>query len=61
MKIGDLVRVNYEDERGFGPQCIFLGYSDSIHPNPEWMKLVDPSGRRFESHIDYIHPVRLEK
>ena len=60
MKVGSLVRVDYGDERGFGPPCIFLGYSDFYRSGPEWMKLVDPSGRGFESHVDYVYPVKTK-
>ena len=58
MKVGSLVRVDYGDERGFGSPCIFLGYSG---PSDEWMKLVDSNGRGFESHVDYVYPVKLKK
>ena len=63
MKPGDLVRVYYGDERGFGPPCVFLGWTPrSYHSfrDPEWMNLVDPSGRKFESHVDYIYPVKAK-
>lgn len=63
MKIGDLVRVDYGEERGFGPPCIFLGFSKSCSPmvQAEWVKVVDPNGRTFEPHMDYVYPVRIEK
>ena len=59
MEIGDLVRVDYGES--FGPLCIFLGRSRTSRHDPdfaEWLILMDTQGRKFESHVDYIYPVK---
>lgn len=59
MEIGDLVRVDYGES--FGPPCIFLGYPrhrPNAIPSKEWLTLMDTQGRKFESHVDYIYPIK---
>ena len=58
MEIGDLVKVDYGEN--FGPPCIFLGWTHRPNaiPSKEWLILMDTQGRKFESHIDYIYPVK---
>ena len=58
MEIGDLVRVDYGES--FGPPCIFLGWAHQRNamPSKEWLILMDTQGRKFESHVDYIYPIK---
>ncbi len=58
MKVGSLYRVDYGAGCGFGPPCMFLGFSNTRNANPEWAKMIcQETGRRFESHIDYVYPI----
>ena len=58
MEIGDLVRVDYGES--FGPLCVFLGRTQWSGRDgfSEWLILMDTQGRKFESHVDYIYPIK---
>ena len=62
MRVGNLYRIDYGDERGFGPPCMFMGFSDSCRVDPEWARMMcQLTLRTFESHIDYIYPIKEKK
>ncbi len=62
MEVGNLYRIDYGDERGFGPPAMFLGFSDSCRVDPEWARMMcQLTLRTFESHIDYIYPIKRKK
>ena len=62
MRVGNLYRIDYGDERGFGPPCMFMGFSDSCRIDPEWARMMcQLTLRTFESHIDYIYPIKEKK
>ena len=58
MKVGDLVRVDYGES--FGPPCIFLGRTQGHWRDgfSEWLILMDTQRQKFESHVDYIYPIK---
>ncbi len=62
MQVGDLYRVDYGEESGFGPPCMFMGFSDFHRTKPEWARMMcQLTLRTFESHTDYIYPIKEKK
>ena len=55
MKAGTLVRVDYGESLGFQGPFLSLG---PVKKDSEWIKLLGRDGKKIESHIDYIYPMK---
>tara|TARA_Y100000592_G_scaffold61432_1_gene95974 strand:- start:4882 stop:5052 length:171 start_codon:yes stop_codon:yes gene_type:complete len=55
MKAGTLVRVDYGEALGFQGPFLSLG---PVKEDSEWIKLLGRDGKKIESHIDYIYPMK---